>query len=238
MIKTIMFDLDGTLLPFVQDEFIKYYFGGLCKKLAPYGYDDPDSIVKSVWKGTGAMIKNDGSRLNSEVFWETFRAAFPDKTDVRAYCDEFYTREFDAVKQCLKYVPDRKPVIERLKSAGAEIVLATNPIFPECAVATRLAWVGLSENDFSLITHYDNSTFCKPNPKYFTELLEKLGRQPSECVMIGNSVGEDIIPAKALGIESFLVTEFLENPENADISGFNRGMIDEAEKFASERLKK
>ena len=129
-------------------------------------------------------------------------------------------------------------MIERLKSRGAEIVLATNPIFPECAVATRLAWVGLSLNDFALVTHYDNSTFCKPNSKYFEELFKKLGRQPSECIMIGNSVGEDILPAKSLGIESFLVTEFVENPENVDISEFNRGTIEDAEKFTAERLAK
>lgn len=237
MIKTVMFDLDGTLLPFVQDEFIKYYFSGLCKKLAPYGYD-PDGVVKNVWKGTGAMIKNDGSRPNSEAFWETFNAAFPGKPEAKEFCDEFYTGEFGAVKACLKYVPEHKPMIGRLKSAGAEIVLATNPIFPECAVATRLGWVGLSLSDFAFITHYDNSTFCKPNPKYFEELLKKIGRQPSECIMIGNSVGEDILPTKALGIESFLVTEFVENPENIDISEFNSGTIEEAEKFALERLLK
>lgn len=235
MIKTVMFDLDGTLLPFVQDEFVKYYFGGLCKKLAPYGYD-PDSVVKNVWKGTGAMIKNDGSRLNSEAFWEVFRAAFPDKPDAKAFCDEFYTSEFDNVKQCLKYVPNYKPMIERLKSAGADVVLATNPIFPECAVATRLGWVGLSLSDFAFVTHYDNSTFCKPNPNYFSELLQKIGRQPSECVMIGNSVAEDIRSAKSLGIKSFLVTEFIENPENVDISGFDHGTIDDAEKFAVKKI--
>lgn len=230
MKTTVMFDLDGTLLPFIQEEFIKLYFGGLCKKLAPYGYD-PDGVVKNVWKGTKAMIENDGSRLNSEAFWEIFRAAFPDKVDAREFCDDFYTKEFDAVKACLKYVPNHKSKIEKLKSAGAEIVLATNPLFPECAVKTRLAWVGLSGEDFKYITHYDNSTFCKPNPKYFTELLEKLGREPKDCVMIGNSVPEDIIPARFLGIESFLLTEFAENPSNEDISKFNSGSIDEALEF-------
>lgn len=230
MKKTVMFDLDGTLLPFVQEEFIKLYFGGLCKKLAPHGYD-PDGVVKNVWRGTKAMTENDGSRLNSEAFWELFRAAFPDKADVREFCDDFYTKEFDAVKSCLKYVPNHKPMIESLKSAGAEVVLATNPLFPECAVKTRLAWVGLSNEDFRYITHYDNSTFCKPNPKYFTELLEKLGREPAECVMVGNSVPEDILPTRALGIESFLLTEFAENPNNEDISEFNSGSIDQAVEF-------
>jgi len=35
-VNTIMFDLDGTLLPMDQDEFIKAYFTGLAVKLAPY----------------------------------------------------------------------------------------------------------------------------------------------------------------------------------------------------------
>lgn len=213
-IKTVMFDLDGTLLPFVQEEFIKLYFGGLCKKLAPYGYD-PDGVVKNVWKGTGAMVKNDGSRLNSEAFWEVFRGAFPDKPDAQVFCDDFYTNEFDAVRACLKYGPNHKPLIERLKSAGFEVVLATNPLFPKCAVATRLKWAGMCEDDFAYITHYDNSRFCKPNPKYFEELIGKLGRTPEECFMVGNSVSEDILATRAVGIKSLLVTEFAENPDGA-----------------------
>ena len=233
---TVMFDLDGTLLPFNQNDFVKLYFGGLCKKLAPYGYD-PDSVVKYVWKGTEAMVRNDGSRVNSEAFWELFRAAFPGKPDARQFCNEFYTNEFDAVKACMKRTPNHKPMIDKLKSAGFEVVLATNPLFPECAVETRLKWVGLSEEDFSYITHYDNSTYCKPNPKYFTELLEKLGRQTSECVMIGNSVPEDILSAKSLGIESFLVTEFMENPDNVDISQLHSGTIEEAAEFAISRAR-
>lgn len=230
MITTVMFDLDGTLLPFLQEEFVKLYFGGLCKKLAPYGYD-PDGVVKNVWKGTEAMVRNDGSRLNSEAFWEVFRGAFPDRVDARGFCDDFYTKEFDSVKACLKYVPDHKPMIERLKSAGLDTVLATNPLFPQCAVVTRLAWVGLSESDFSYITHYDNSTFCKPNPKYFTELLEKLGKKPEECVMVGNSVSEDIVPTAALGIKNFLASEFIENPKGEDISQLRSGTLEQAADF-------
>ena len=230
MKKTIMFDLDGTLLPFEQDDFVKLYFGGLCKKLAPYGYD-PDEVVKYVWKGTKAMAANDGSRPNSEAFWELFRAAFPGKVDAQTFCDDFYTKEFDAVKSCLKYTPNHKPMIEKLKGSGAEIVLATNPLFPECAIETRLSWVGLSMEDFAYITHYDNSSFCKPNPRYFTEILEKLGREPSECVMIGNSVPEDILPTRSLGIDNFLLTEFVENPDNEDISRFNSGTIEQAVEY-------
>lgn len=68
--------IDGTLLPFEQDDFVKIYFSELCRKLAPMGYE-PQHTVKSVWGGTKAMVMNDGSRLNSEAFWETFNAMNP-----------------------------------------------------------------------------------------------------------------------------------------------------------------
>ncbi|MGN0679077.1 MAG: HAD family hydrolase [Oscillospiraceae bacterium] len=230
MLKTVLFDLDGTLLPFVQDDFIKLYFGGLCRKLAPLGYQ-PDKTVKDIWAGTKAMVMNDGSKLNKDAFWEVFRAANAELPDAECLCDDFYTSEFDAVKACLKSTPDHKPMISRLKEMGLEIVLATNPVFPKCAVDTRLKWVNLDESDFSYISSYENSTASKPNPAYFSEILRKIGRQPDECVMIGNSASEDYVPASRLGIPIFLVSDFLENTENIDISGCTCGTMAEAEEF-------
>lgn len=227
MITTIMLDLDGTLLPFEQEDFIKLYFSGLCKKLAPFGFE-PKALTKDIWRGTAAMVQNDGLRSNHDVFWETFCESNPEKPDIEPHCDDFYIHEFDEVKKCLKYEISRKPLIERLRAAGLDLILATNPVFPRCAVETRLAWVGLSTADFSYITSYENSCFSKPNPKYFADILEKRGKTAAECIMIGNSVPEDIIPTKMLGIKSYLIPEFPENPDNEDISGFNVFTLDGA----------
>ena len=38
-ITTVLFDLDGTLLPMDLDAFIHTYFGLLAQKAAPYGYE-------------------------------------------------------------------------------------------------------------------------------------------------------------------------------------------------------
>ncbi len=45
--KTVLFDLDGTLLPIDQDAFTKGYFTLLVQKLAPHGYD-PAALVDNV----------------------------------------------------------------------------------------------------------------------------------------------------------------------------------------------
>ena len=58
-ITTVLFDLDGTLLPMDQDTFIKAYFGGLAQKMIPYGYDG-EKLIDAIWEGTKAMITNTG----------------------------------------------------------------------------------------------------------------------------------------------------------------------------------
>ena len=63
MIKNILFDLDGTLLPMDQDKFANGYFSRLVKKLAPLGYE-PQKTVDGIWAGTAAMVKNDGKTTN------------------------------------------------------------------------------------------------------------------------------------------------------------------------------
>lgn len=222
--------MDGTLIPFEQEEFIKVYFGELCKKLAPLGYD-PDHTVKSVWAGTRAMVKNDGSCFNSERFWQTFYSMNEGKPDAKPLCDEFYTNEFNKARCIVKYEADRKPLIEKLRAAGLRVALATNPMFPENGMLTRLGWVGLSAEDFDHITHYDNSTYCKPEPAYFCEIAEKLGVNPEECLMIGNSVQDDMAAARA-GLKVFLVPEWLENPAEEDYSALPQGTLDEAVEYA------
>ncbi len=234
MITTVMFDLDSTLLPFTQDDFINCYFGELCKKLAPLGYE-PKATVKAVWAGTKAMIMNDGSRSNAEAFWAVFYSLNEGKPDAKPLCDAFYTQEFDRAKAALKRTPDHKPMIERLKAAGLRVVLATNPMFPLDGVNTRLSWVGLSVDDFELVTHYENCRYCKPNPMYYKEIMTQLGVEASECIMVGNSISDDM-SAEKLGITTFLIPEFAENPDNEDISRFEQGALEDAERFIMSKI--
>ncbi len=146
-----------------QDNFVKAYFGGLSKKAAPYGYE-PTELVKTIWAGTAAMVKNTGENNNEKVFWDLFsnkygKNALKDKV----IFDEFYENEFCNVKNACGFNPVVKPFIENVKAMGYKIVLATNPIFPEIATKARIAWAGLEYTDFELITTYENSCHCKPN---------------------------------------------------------------------------
>lgn len=225
-ISTVLFDLDGTLLPMDQDVFIKAYFGGLARKLAPYGYDSKE-LVGAIWQGTAMMVKNDGSVLNEERFWDAFSEIYGERArnDEKILAD-FYENEFDLVQKSCGYDKRARDVIDFLKERNISRVLATNPIFPPIATRKRISWAGLDERDFSLVTNYSNSHFCKPNPDYYREILSRLDLDPSECLMVGNDVSEDMI-AKDLGMSVFLLTPCLINKNNEDICAYPNGDFDD-----------
>ena len=123
-----------------------------------------------------------------------------------------------------------KEIIDLVKQKGMTAVLATNPVFPRVATESRIRWAGLDPKDFALYTTYENACFCKPNPKYYLEILEKLGCQPSECLMVGNDVDEDMV-AESLGMRVFLLSDCLINRSQKDISFFPNGGFAELQCF-------
>ncbi len=226
LVTTILFDLDGTLLPQDQDMFLKAYFGHMMKKLNPCGYD-PDATVKAIMKATYAMIQNDGSCTNEQAFWRAFAHLLGDHVldDIPLF-DDYYHNEFQLVAQSCGFTPKANACIKSLKVKGYRLALATNPLFPAIATESRMRWAGLDQNDFELYTTYENSTFCKPNPAYYREIAEKLGVSPEECLMVGNDVDDDMV-ARELGMQVFLLTDCLINKENVDIAQFPHGSFEE-----------
>ncbi len=49
----------------------------------------------------------------------------------------------------------------------------------------------------------------KPSHKFFQTAISRLKTQPSDCVMVGDSFGKDILPCKDLGITAVKTIEFL-----------------------------
>ena len=231
MIKNILFDLDGTLLPMDMEKFTRGYFKRLVAKAAPRGYE-PEKLIKSVWAGTAAMVKNNGRITNEEAFWNKFSEIYGDEKAAadKPMFDEYYRKEFSDVKADCGFNPAAAETVAALKAKGFSLVLATNPIFPAAATESRIEWAGLDKTDFLLYTTYGNSHYCKPNPKYYEEILAKLNMKAEECLMVGNDVNEDMI-AETLGMKVFLLTDCLLNKENRDISVYPHGGFSELMRF-------
>ena len=228
--KVILFDLDGTLLPMDQIVFAKTYFGLMAKKLANHGYN-PEKLVESILIGTKAMVLNDSGKTNEEVFWDKMVEIYGEdiKKDIKNF-DQFYIEDFDKVKVSSGYNELSPLVIKKLKEKGYRLVLATNPIFPKIATQKRMIWAGIEKEDFEFYTTYENSSHCKPNLKYYQDILNILKVNAEDCLMVGNDVGEDMV-AEKLGINVFLLTDCLINKENKDISSYPQGTLQDLMKF-------
>ncbi len=229
-IRTILFDMDGTLLPMDQDYFISSYMKMLAAKLAPHGYE-PKEMIDSIWRGCYDMFGNDGSVKNEVLFWRRMEAIYGERTThMQPLLEEFYAVDFKKAAQFCGYTPRSAELITKLKRAGYQLVLATNPVFPAVATEARIEWAGVHKADFSLVTTYENVSHCKPNPDYYREIAELLSLDPAECLMVGNDVEDDMI-AESIGMKVFLLTDCLINKKDADIAAYPQGNFDELEAF-------
>ena len=221
-LTTILFDLDGTLLPMDMDAFTHGYFSLLAKKLAPLGYE-AKALIDGIWAGTAAMVKNDGSRSNEDAFWAKFTSIYGQQAlEHLPVFEEFYANEFQGAQSVCGHTPQAAEVIALVKQKGLRVALATNPIFPAIATQSRIRWAGLSPEDFELYTTYENSRYCKPNLDYYRDILSKLDVKPEECLMVGNDMSEDMI-ARELGMQVFLLTDCIINKKDEDISAYPHG---------------
>ena len=234
-ITTVLFDLDGTLLPMDQNVFVKDYFGRLARKLAPYGYEQK-KLIEAVWAGTMAMVQNTGAVTNEEAFWTACDAYLRrEASKDKAIHTDFYQNEFNEVKNVCGYEPMAAQIVGWLKGKGIRVVLATNPLFPSVATENRIRWAGLQPEDFEYFTTFENSHYCKPNLDYYWETLEKLSLKPEECLMIGNDVGEDMV-TEQLGMNVFLLTDCLINKAGVDISQYPHGGFTQLDAYLKELL--
>lgn len=228
--KAILFDLDGTLLPMDQEKFISSYIKALTLRLSKAGYE-PELFVKALWSGIKDMMHNDGRNVNERVFWDKFKSFYEhDAEKDEPVFEDFYRNDFQKQEALCKKNELVPKIISTLKEKGYRLILATNPVFPLIAVESRLRWAGLNKSDFEYITTYENSSFSKPDPKYYEEILQKTGLKPDECIMIGNDTRDDMV-AKTVGLDVFLVTECLINEKNIDVSQYQNGNYDDLYSF-------
>ena len=209
--NTVLFDLDGTLLPMDVEEFTKNYFGYIVQTMNENGRDGK-FILKAIGKGVEEIVKNNGTLTNEEVFWNTFVKFYGEnKLCDKTFIDSFYTNEFkNTIASC-----DDNPYVESIIKCCHDLnlitVLSTNPIFPKEGTLTRMSFIGLKEADFDYITTYENSNYCKPNPLYFKMLLDKFNLKSDEVILFGNNTYEDGECALLCGIKCYMVGDYIIN---------------------------
>lgn len=215
MLEAVLFDLDGTLLQVDSEEFMAQYLKEISRTVAPVA--DPARFVKALMAGTGVMMADrDGSLTNAEAFWADFRPRLEDCIEaLMPVIDDFYSSKFDALSRVARPCAGARQAVQAAVDRGLRIVLATNPVFPLPAVRSRMAWAGVEDLPWEFVTCYEEMHFCKPYPGFYREIAQRLELPPEKCMMVGNDAEEDLA-ASAVGMRTYLVTDFLKHPDHAE----------------------
>ena len=209
-VRGIFFDLDGTLLDVEMSAFIPAYLKGLAASFADVA--PADKLVEVLLDTTWSLLRaDDGSRTNEEAYLLAVQQQLGIPPDLYRHRLTGYFREGLApLEEHVRPLPVARDILQICFNKGLKVVVATNPVFPRPVVDARLAWGGLLGFPFQQVTSYENSRYCKPNPRYFTTLLAELGLQPGETIMVGNDTEHDLA-ARQAGIRTFLVDTWLED---------------------------
>ncbi|MBO7169991.1 MAG: HAD family hydrolase [Clostridia bacterium] len=220
--SSVLFDLDGTLLPMDLKEFTDAYFSLLLGRLAKNGFD-AKRAAHAIQSGIVRMVANDGSASNETAFWRAFEQSYGPLQDGDTLIFEaFYREEFPKLKGVCGFDPRAALCVEQARKVAHRVILATNPLFPATATEQRAEWSGCPVSAFDHYTTFENASFSKPNPEYYKEILAKEGLKAEECLMVGNDVDEDMIAA-TLGMKVFLLTPCLINKKGLPIDDFPHG---------------
>jgi FMN phosphatase YigB (HAD superfamily) len=218
-IKYLLFDLDGTLLHFDLDEFVAGYLSLIRQEFESYPWGD--KVPEWILTGTDLMLNNKGSKTNQAIFLEYFtKKSGLSAEDVWSKFMTFYEQKFDNLQTISQQDKNAIDTIEKALQAGYQLVLATQPIFPEIAIRKRLAWAGLDHIPFLLITDIEKMSACKPAELFFEEVMSYIGAKSSECLMIGNDPITDMAAVRK-DILTFFITDHNDQsvPPEANYSG-------------------
>jgi HAD superfamily hydrolase (TIGR01549 family) len=201
-IKAILFDLDGTLLDSDMQVFLPQYLQQIAARVAHL--IQPKEFIAYLLAATQAMVDNDGRATNAQVFEEAF---YPQvgrsQAELEPIFMDFYKRDYPALQRLTAAKPDARPTVQLAFDLGYEVVIATNPLFPEIATRQRMAWAGVDGFPYRRVTTYENSRFAKPNPRYFAEILAEIGCAPAAALVVGDEAMDMV--AATIGCTTFLV---------------------------------
>ena len=189
MIKSVIFDLDNTLIDFLRMKKLSCDAGVSAMIGAGLNVDKEIAISKlfELYKQYGMEDKLIFQRLleklSGEINYEILASGIVAYRRVRSGFLEPY--------------PNVGRVLFELKRKGIKLAIVSD--------APRLkAWIRLVamkiNHYFDLVVTFDDTGEYKPSNKPFMVVFDKLNLKPAECLMVGDWPERDIKGAKALGM--------------------------------------
>jgi FMN phosphatase YigB (HAD superfamily) len=190
-VTTVLLDAGGVILDESDHERVRV---GIAVEIL--GAVVPGYTEAAFYSDLNQAIEAYSPRILGHVFWKYVK---PD----RARYDDLYTL-------FLRRWREARPPLKLMRGFGEEV----EPIASELGVGIAGQYgkdlLDLLESEgllacFRYRFTQDDFTITKPDPRYLEQIARACGVDPGECVMVGDRIDNDIIPAKQLGMKTVLV---------------------------------
>lgn len=188
--KTVVFDLDGTLADTSGDLIAA---ANACfRDMGAGDVLDPVKDAATALRGGRAMLRLGMARL--------------DRADDAATIDGYYPKLLKAYARDIDshttLYPGAMDSVATLKAAGYRVAICTNK--PEALAHELLTRLGVL-GEFHAMLGADTLPVRKPDPEHLFETARRAGGDPAQCMLIGDS-DTDRNTARAAGVPSVLVS--------------------------------
>ncbi len=188
--KTVVFDLDGTLADTSGDLIAA---ANTCfRDMGAGDLLDARADAGTALRGGRAMLRLGLQRLGRAEEEQTIDAYYP--MLLEAYAADIDTHTF--------LYPGAMEAVATLKDGGYGVAICTNK--PEGLAETLLTRLGVRDA-FDAMLGADTLAVRKPDPEHLFETARRAGGHPDKCVLIGDS-DTDRKTARAAGVPCVLVT--------------------------------
>ncbi|RYZ79690.1 MAG: HAD family hydrolase [Proteobacteria bacterium] len=201
-VKSIIFDLDDTLIP-----SSRYY------PLAVAMVLQPDKNWKADWSIARSRVKadlpNEHTSARNRLLY--FKAYLEYRSDTeRAAIDLYEKYEAELSRLIIAQAEEKRRFLVEL-SKSFNLYVLTNET-TRAQLAKIKALTSGNTKIFAGIVTSEEVGFEKPSIKIFETLMRRYQLVSSECLFVGDSITNDLEPASALGMYVLHTTEFCDTP--------------------------
>jgi len=205
MIKTILFDIDNTLILFNEKIFMSTYLAAVYERFTDMMARE--EFIERILTATKAVSKNRGEIPNDQYFLKVFTNGREwSYNEIWERFEKFYDTYFDSLKSIVQPAPGVQDIFSVIRNQNLNVVLASNPLWPEKVQLKRALWAGIDFNNYVFVSHITNMRYCKPDIEFFRHICREINALPEQCLMIGNDEIQDMAAARA-GMKTFLVLD-------------------------------
>ena len=206
-IKSIVFDLYGTLIDIETDESMEEIYRTIAHYLTYHGVYLHRWEVREryyrIMKQQKEVRGEEYPEIDVEAIWNEFLMQEGIRSElIRGQLAKVIAHIYRAIsRHRLQLYPDVKRVLNELQ---AKYRLALISDAQSCYALPEIRAVGL-EGYFDPVVISSHYGFRKPDPRLFQRSLDKLKLKPAEVIWVGNDMFRDIHGAKQVGIKSIFI---------------------------------